>query len=106
MALLSGQRAAAPYAALSLALALGNVAGAVALARHLDSGRRLLALGALGFFPQAAWGLAAAYASGWLGWGLSMGTAPVEAWMIWFLLQPEVRAHLRVARARADDHRI
>ncbi|MGH2410177.1 MAG: bifunctional lysylphosphatidylglycerol flippase/synthetase MprF, partial [Chloroflexota bacterium] len=99
---LFGRPSSSPsYAMLSLALAAGNMLGALALARGWDSGRRLLTLGALGFFVQAIWGLAEGYVSGWLGWSVDLALAPIEAWMIWFLLQPEVRAHLRNRRRGA-----
>jgi lysylphosphatidylglycerol synthetase-like protein (DUF2156 family) len=103
--MLGSHATATSYAVLSLAIASCNVLGALGLLSRLDIGRKLLALGALGFFVQAIWGLSAGYLGGWLGWGLAIGLAPIEAWVIWFLLQPEVRAHLREARQGAGERR-
>lgn len=87
------------------AIATCNVLGALGMLRCLDVGCKLLALGALGIFIQAIWGHSAGYLGGWIGWGLAIGLAPIEAWVIWFLRQPEARAHLQAARQGADERR-
>jgi lysylphosphatidylglycerol synthetase-like protein (DUF2156 family) len=87
------------YAAFALVLVAVNVCGALALSRRLAIGRLLLAAGAAGFFVKAVWGLGTGYDGGLLSWAVSLTFAPVEVWMIWFLLQPEVRTHLVRARA-------
>ena len=91
--LFDGHGVAHAYAALALGLALGDAGGAVAMARRLDIGRRLLTLAALGFFVKSVWAFAAGYDGGLVAWSTMIVLAPIEIWMVWFLLQPEVRAH-------------
>jgi hypothetical protein len=86
------------YAAFALTLVVVNVCGALGMSRSLQIGRLLLTAGAAGFFVKAVWGLGTGYDGGLLTWAVTLAFAPVEIWMIWFLLQPEVRTHLLRAR--------
>lgn len=83
------------YGVLALALAAGDASGALALARRMDLGRRLLALAAAGFFVKTVWSLAAGYDGGPITWLVALVLAPVEVWVMWFLLQAEVRSFVR-----------
>lgn len=87
------------YALFAVGLALIDLGGALALARRLQAGRASIALGALGFFVKAAWGLGGGFDAGAITWVIDLVLVPVEVWVIWFLLQPEVGGYLRARRS-------
>jgi len=84
------------YGAYVLALGLLEVAGALLLARHVSTGRRLIVAAAAGFYLEDALGLAG-YERTLLAAGVFAVCAPAEAWVLWFLCDPDVRARPGVA---------
>jgi len=86
------------YGAYTLALGLLELAGALLLARHAPDGRRLIVAAALGFYPEAALGLAGLERAP-LAVAVFVACAPAEAWVLWFLCHPRVRGYLATWRA-------
>ncbi len=85
------------YGAYILALGLLEFAGALLLARRVPAGRRLIVAAAAGFYPEAALGLAG-LERGPLALAIFIMCAPAEAWVLWFLCHPRVRAHIATWR--------
>ncbi len=90
--------AARAFGAYMLALALLELAGAALLAWRVPVGRRLIVAAALGFYPEAALGLAG-FDRAPLAIAIFAACAPAEAWVIWFLCHPRVRGYLATWRA-------
>ncbi len=88
------------YGAYVLALGLLDLAGALLLARRVPTGRRLIVAAALGFYPEAALGLAGLERAP-LAIAVFVACAPAEAWVLWFLCHPRVRDYLATWRASA-----
>ncbi len=89
--------AARAFGAYMLTLALLEVAGATLLARRVPAGRHLIVAAALGFYPQAALGLAG-FDRAPLAVAIFVACAPAEAWVLWFLCHPRVRTYLATWR--------
>ncbi len=86
------------YGAYILALGLAELAGALLLARRVPMGRHLIVAAALGFYPEAALGLAGLERAP-LAIAVFAVCAPAEAWVLWFLCHPRVRGYLVTRRA-------
>lgn len=85
------------YGLYVLMLGLLELTGAVLLVRRSRGGRILIAAAAVGFYLEAALGLAAFERS--LVAALVFAVcAPAEAWVLWFLAHPRVRAHVQAWR--------
>lgn len=84
------------YAAYVLALGLCEVCGALLLARRSAGGRVLILIAACGFYVEAALGLSG-YERSVLALAIFSVSAPAEAWVIWFLSHPRVRAQVTSA---------
>ncbi len=89
--------AARAFGAYMLTLALLEVAGATLLARRVPAGRHLIMIAAAGFYPEAALGLAG-FDRAPLVVAIFVACAPAEAWVLWFLCHPRVRAYLATWR--------
>ena len=83
------------YGAYVVALGTAELAGAGLLARRCALGRRLIMAAAAGFYLEMALGLAA-YERSVLAVVLFAVCVPAEAWVLWFLSHPRVRAHIGV----------
>ena len=88
----AGAQAYGAYVAVLGTLELG---GAVLLARRCALGRRLIMAAAAGFYLEMALGLAG-YERSVLAVVLFAVCVPAEAWVLWFLAHPRVRAHIGV----------
>lgn len=86
------------YGAYILALGLLELAGALLLTRHAPGGRRLIMVAAAGFYVEAALGLAGLERD-LLAVVIVGVCAPAEAWVLWFLCHPRVRAYVATWRA-------
>jgi hypothetical protein len=86
----AGAQAYGAYVAVLGTLELG---GAVLLARRCALGRRLIMAAAAGFYLEMTLGLAG-YERSVLAVVLFAVCVPAEAWVLWFLSHPCVRAHL------------
>jgi hypothetical protein len=83
------------YGAYVAVLGTLELAGAVLLARRCALGRRLIMAAAAGFYLEMALGLAG-YERSVLAVVLFAVCVPAEAWVLWFLSHPRVRAHIGV----------
>jgi hypothetical protein len=86
------------YGAYVAALGTMELVGAVLLARRSALGRRLIMAAAAGFYVEMALGLAG-YERSVPAVVLFAVCVPAEAWVLWFLSHPRVRAHLGVREA-------
>jgi hypothetical protein len=86
------------YGAYVAALGGLELVGAVLLARRSALGRRLIMAAAAGFYVEMALGLAG-YERSVPAVVLFAVCVPAEAWVLWFLSHPRVRAHLGVREA-------
>ena len=71
-----------------------ELVGAVLLARRSPTGRRLIMAAAAGFYLEMALGLAS-YERSVLAAAIFAVCVPAEAWVLWFLAHPRVRASMQ-----------
>ena len=92
------------YALYVSGLALLELGGAVLVGARRTLGRQLILLAAAGFYLEAALGLAGCERS-LLSLAMFAACVPADAWVLWFLLHPRVRAYVAThVRADAPEH--
>jgi len=93
---LLGQQGLVPaYTGIAMLVAVGDTAGGLALALRKNVARWVLAAAAALCILKMGWGLAGGYDHGIVSWVGATVVTPIEVWVIWFLLQPEVAGYLR-----------
>ncbi len=81
------------YCLYVIGLALLELGGAILLGAHRALGRRLIMLAAAGFYLEAVLGLAG-FERSLLSFAVFAACVPAEAWVLWFLMHPRVRAYV------------